>query len=245
MPVDTIFLDAGGVLVFPNWTRVAEALARHGVPAEARVLADAEPRAKREMDVPQGLAAAKTDQQRGWVYFNLVLEHAGIPRSDATSAALDDLHAYHQQFNLWEFVPAGVPSALDALRALGLRLIVVSNANGKLRELFDRVGLTSRVDLLFDSHEEGVEKPDPRLFQIALARAGARADATVHVGDLYHIDVVGARAAGLRTVLFDVADLYPDADCPRIRALGELADLLTKAGCPPRPRARKAGLHKL
>ena len=245
MPVDTIFLDAGGVLVFPNWTRVAEALARHGVPAEARVLADAEPRAKREMDVPQGLAAAKTDQQRGWVYFNLVLEHAGIPRSDATSAALDDLHAYHQQFNLWEFVPAGVPSALDALRALGLRLIVVSNANGKLRELFDRVGLTSRVDLLFDSHEEGVEKPDPRLFQIALARAGARADATVHVGDLYHIDVVGARAAGLRTVLFDVADLYPDADCPRIRALGELADLLTKAGCPPRPRARKAGFHKL
>jgi len=245
MPVDTIFLDAGGVLVFPNWTRVAEALARHGVPAEARALADAEPRAKREMDVPQGLAAAKTDQQRGWVYFNLVLEHAGIPRSDATSAALDDLHAYHQQFNLWEFVPAGVPSALDALRALGLRLVVVSNANGKLRELFDRVGLTSRVDLLFDSHEEGVEKPDPRLFQIALARAGARADATVHVGDLYHIDVVGARAAGLRTVLFDVADLYPDADCPRIRALGELADLLTKAGCPPRPRARKAGFHKL
>ncbi len=226
MPLDTVFLDAGGVLVFPNWARVADALVRRGVPADPRALASAEPHAKHEMDAPPGLAAAKTDLQRGWVYFNLVLKHAGIPRSDATKAALDDLHAYHQAFNLWEFVPADVAPALDALRARGVRLVVVSNANGKLRELFDRVGLASRVDLLFDSHEEGVEKPDPRLFRIALDRAGARAEATVHVGDLYHIDVVGARAAGLRAVLFDAAGLYPDADCPRIRALGELVHLL-------------------
>jgi len=205
---------------------VAEALARHGVRADARTLAEAEPRAKRQMDAPPGLAAAGTDQQRGWVYFNLVLELAGLPRSDRTDAALADLHAYHQQQNLWEHVPADVPAALDALRALGLRLVVVSNANGLLRTLFTRVGLAAKVDLLFDSHEEGVEKPDPRLFRIALARAGATAETTVHVGDLYHVDVAGARAAGLRAVLFDVADLYPDADCPRIRALGELADLL-------------------
>lgn len=226
MAIDTVFLDAGGVLVFPNWARVADVLARHGVAAEARALAAAEPHAKHEMDVAPGIAAAKTDQQRGWVYFNLVLRYAGLRQSDATDAALDDLHAYHQRLNLWEFVPDGVPPALDALRALGFKLVVVSNANGKLRELFDRIGLTPRVDLLFDSYEEGVEKPDPRLFQIALARAGARPGATVHVGDLYHVDVVGAQAAGLRAVLFDAAGLYPDADCPRIRALGELASLL-------------------
>ena len=226
MPVDTVFLDAGGVLVFPNWARVAAVLARHGVRADARALAEAEPHAKRAMDVPPGRAAATTDQQRGWVYFNLVLECAGLARSDRTDAALADLHAYHQQRNLWEHVPADVPPALDALRALGFRLVVVSNANGLLRALFSRVGLAAKVDLLFDSHEEGVEKPDPRLFRIALARAGAAPDTTVHVGDLYHVDVVGARAAGLHAVLFDVAGLYPDADCPRIRALGELPDLL-------------------
>jgi putative hydrolase of the HAD superfamily len=230
MAIDTVFLDAGGVLVFPNWTRVAEALARHGVEAEARALAEGEPHAKHEMDVAPGVAAARSDHQRGWVYFNLVLAHAGVQQSAATDAALRDLQAYHEHYNLWEFVPDDVPPALDALRAMGLRLVVVSNANGKLRALFDRIGLTPRVDLLFDSHEEGVEKPDPRLFQIALARAGARADHTVHIGDLYHIDVVGARAAGLRAVLLDTAGLYPNADCPRIRALGELVGLIGGEG---------------
>ena len=43
------------------------------------------------------------------------------------------------------------------------------------------------------------------------------------MGDIYQVDVVGARAAGLRAVLVDEAGLYPDADCPRVRSLAELA----------------------
>jgi putative hydrolase of the HAD superfamily len=75
---------------------------------------------------------------------------------------------------------------------------------------------------MLDSQNEGVEKPDPRLFQIGLERAGAQAATTLHVGDFYSIDVLGARAAGLQAVLVDSAGLYPDADCPRIRSLAEL-----------------------
>src|SRR5439155_25487451 len=104
-----------------------------------------------------------------------------------------------------------------------LRLVVVSNANGTLRTAFDRLGLTGLVDLVLDSHDEGIEKPDPRLFHRAIERAGARAESTVHVGDLYHVDVVGARAAGLRAVLVDAAWLYEECDCPRVRTLHELA----------------------
>jgi putative hydrolase of the HAD superfamily len=68
----------------------------------------------------------------------------------------------------------------------------------------------------------GFEKPDPRLFASALAKSGADAASTIHVGDLYEIDVVGARAAGLRGVLLDEAGLYEEADCPRVRSLLEL-----------------------
>ena len=42
MAIDTVFLDAGGVLVFPNWARVADALARHGVRTSGEALAAVE-----------------------------------------------------------------------------------------------------------------------------------------------------------------------------------------------------------
>ena len=77
--------------------------------------------------------ARVNDNTRGWLYFNLVLQHAGIALSPATEAALRELAEYHAQFNLWESVPREVPDALDRLRAAGHRLVVVSNSNGTVR----------------------------------------------------------------------------------------------------------------
>jgi putative hydrolase of the HAD superfamily len=225
VPIQTVFLDAGGVLVNPNWSRVSDALGRHGVHADAALLAAAEPRAKKRLDTGDTIKTT-TDEQRGWTYFNLVLTEAGVPLSDATAAALAELHTYHQTHNLWETVPDEVLPALAALRAKGLRLVVLSNANGTLHRAFDRLGLTSSFDVIFDSHREGVEKPDPRFFHIALQRAGADAATTMHVGDLYHVDVAGARAAGLTPALLDVGGLYPDCDCLRVRSLTELVGAL-------------------
>ena len=225
MPIETVFLDAGGVLVNPNWTRVSAALASHGVVVSAERLSAAEPHAKKRLDTGD-LIRATNDQQRGWTYFNLVLGEAGIALSDATDAGLAELHAYHQQFNLWETVSDDTKPTLAALRARGFRLAVVSNANGTLHRAFARLGLTDTVDAVFDSCDEGVEKPDPRFFQLALDRVGANAATTVHVGDLFHVDVVGARAAGIEPVLLDIANLYPDADCTRVRALSELVRTL-------------------
>ncbi len=225
-----MFLDAGGVLINPNWTRISAALAAHGVDVAASALEAAEPLAKRQLDTGERIRAT-SDAQRGWTYFNLVLEAAGQAVSDATDAALAELHDYHQEFNLWETVPDGVRPALAALRARGFRLVVLSNANGTLHRVFERLDLASAVDALFDSCNEGIEKPDPRFFQLALDRVGAHAATTVHVGDLFHVDVVGARAAGIEPVLLDVADLYRDADCRRVRSLAGLMDVLpVKAG---------------
>ena len=224
MTIDTVFLDAGGVLVHPNWHRVAEALAQHGTSVDAAALFAAEPHAKREMDLGS-LMARTTDQQRGWIYFEAVLRHAGVPVDDRARAALADVRAYHDVHNVWEHVPGDVVPTVEALRALGVRLVVVSNANGKLHTMFERVGLAGRFDVVLDSHDFGVEKPDPRLFQFALEASSAEATSTVHVGDFFHIDVVGARAAALAdAVLVDPADLYADADCPRVSALPLLVD---------------------
>lgn len=227
--IETLFLDAGGVICHPSWTRVSAALAEHDVVVSAARLAAAEPAAKKEIDEAT-VVGATTDDSRGWLYFNKVLAHAGIARTAATDAALATMRDYHRRENLWEHVPDEVPPALARLRALDLTLVVVSNANGRLRHLFDRLGLTSRFDVVLDSHEWGVEKPDPRLFHLALEQSGGRPARTVHVGDLFHIDVAGARRAGLREgILLDAADLYPEVDCRRVRSLDALADLLSEA----------------
>lgn len=226
--IETLFLDAGGVLVHPSWERVSDALRRHHVEVTPARLAAAEPHAMKALDEAT-LVGSTNDHSRGWLYFELVLKHAGVTLSEATDAALADLREYHRRENLWEHVEPDIIPALAEFRRRGLRLVVVSNANGTLRRLFARLGLAPWFDHLLDSHEWGVEKPDPKLFELALDQAGADRSRTVHVGDLYQVDVVGARRAGLHdAVLFDVADLYPDVDCPRVRRLGELTSWLDR-----------------
>jgi HAD superfamily hydrolase (TIGR01509 family) len=223
MAVDTLFLDAGGVLVHPNWERVADTLSRHGVAASADALRAAEPHVKRTIDEGTNIDRT-TDEERAWLYMDLVFERAGVPRSAATGAAVAELAAYHAEQNLWEHVPDDVAPALRQLRELVPKLVVVSNANGVLHKMFDRVGLAHYFDVICDSCVERIEKPDPRYFQLALERSGSRAESTTHVGDLYHVDVVGARRAGLGAILFDSAHLYDGADCTRVHTLAQLVD---------------------
>ena len=226
--IETVFLDAGGVLCHPSWTRVAEAMVRHGADVTAAALGAAEQKATRAIDDAHTIGTTD-DRKRGWLYFNLVLEHAGVTQTAGTDAALAELREYHRIDNLWEHVEPDVAPALAALRDRGLKLVVVSNANGRLKHLFDRVDLTKWFDHVLDSHEWGVEKPDPRLFQLALEQSRADASRTIHVGDLYHVDVVGARRAGLREgILFDLAGLYDEVDCPRVNSLTELVEWIDK-----------------
>ena len=226
--IETVFLDAGGVLCHPSWTRVADALVRHGAVVTAAKLAAAEQRATRDIDDAQTIGTTD-DRKRGWLYFNLVLQHAGVEQGAGTDAALAELREYHRQDNLWEHIEPDVAPTLAALKDRGLKLVVVSNANGRLKHLFDRVDLTKWFDHVLDSHEWGVEKPDPRLFQHALEQSRAEAATTVHVGDLYHVDVVGARNAGLREgILLDLAGLYDGVDCPRVTSLASLVEWIDK-----------------
>jgi HAD superfamily hydrolase (TIGR01509 family) len=224
-PLETLFLDAGGVLVFPNWARVSDTMRRHGIRVSAETLQQAEPAVKFAIDEAHRVAGS-TDAQRGGLYMEGVLDAAGVPRSPERQAALADLYAYHAEYNLWEHVPPDVIPALGALRARGLKLAIVSNANGVVHRSFERGGLTGYFDAICDSCVEGIEKPDPRFFDIVLARSRSRAVTTLHVGDLYHVDVVGARRAGLRAMLLDPHDLYGAYDVDRVRSLAELVTWL-------------------
>ncbi len=224
-PIQTLLLDAGGVLLFPNWDRVAETLSRHDLRVSGSALRAAEPQARFAIDEPRQVAGT-TDADRGSAYFHHVLDGAGVPRSAQRAAALADLYAYHMAYNLWEHVPDDVGPALNRLTALGLTLVIASNANGALMRVLERVGLVGYFHTICDSHVEGVEKPDPQFFRIVLARSGGLPETTLHVGDLYHVDVVGAQRAGIRAMLLDPHDLYGGYEVERVRSLGELASWL-------------------
>jgi putative hydrolase of the HAD superfamily len=221
----TVFLDAGGVMITPNFPRLADALARRGIPVPAGALEAAEPRVKQELDHAPTITATD-DTRRGYVYFDRILELNGIPPGPATAGAIEELVSFRDREGAWDVVTPGAVASLTRLRRAGLRLVVVSNSNGRVRRILRRTGIEPHVDLVLDSQEEGVEKPDPRFFEIALDRAKSDRAATIHCGDIYHIDIAGARAAGLPAVLLDAADLYGDADCPRVRSLPEFATRL-------------------
>lgn len=221
----TVFLDAGGVMITPNFPRLAEALARRGIAASIDALAAAEPRVKQELDHAPTIRATD-DTRRAYVYFDRILELNGIPASPATTDAIEELVSFRDREGAWDVITPGAVEALSRLRGAGLQIVVVSNSNGRVRRILRRTGIEPHVDLVLDSQEEGVEKPDPRIFEIALERSGANRTATIHCGDIYHIDIVGARAAGLPAVLLDSAGLYAGADCPRVQSLPEFAGCL-------------------
>ncbi|MBI3268479.1 MAG: HAD family hydrolase [Planctomycetes bacterium] len=223
MLIRALLLDAGGTIVFPNYRRIADELARDSVRVDPAALARADAAVRLEIDTPDLVSrmAHSTDEERWFRYVENLGAHCGI--ESFPMAALRRLKAYHDLHNLWEDVPSDVPGILDRL-ARRYRLGVVSNANGTVRAKLARLGLTARLELVVDSHEEGIEKPDPRLFELALSRMGIAAETTAYVGDMYHIDVVGARAAGLLPLLLDPHCLHADKPCTRVASLAEIAD---------------------
>ena len=116
------------------------------------------------------------------------------------------------------------------LSAAGLRLGVVSNSDGRVEEALAAAGIRDRFDVILDSALVGVEKPDPAIFRAALAALGVAPEEALYVGDLYDVDVVGARAAGIEGVLLVPEAAAPPAECRHVESLVDLADDLLTGG---------------
>jgi len=215
-----LLLDAGGTIVFPNFLRMSEELTRDGIHVDPEALMRAEARVRFEMDRPE-IVNASNDAQRWTSYLERLFRIVGLEK--VPMAALRRIKQHHDAYNLWDFVAEDTPQALDVLAAR-FRLGIVSNSNGTVRKLFVRLGLADRFETIVDSHEEGVEKPDPRIFRIALDRMRLATADTGYLGDIYYIDVIGARAAELTPFLLDPLGLHKDKPVMRVKSLRELAE---------------------
>lgn len=224
MSLRAVLFDLGNTLLFLDYDRMAPAVSQAiGVPLTSKTLAA---QAK-----PAALAlerADTTDRERATVYLEQLFLLAGVPDAKLPEVR-DALLRLHQERHLWSGHDSRTPEALDRLRAAGFRLGVVSNSDGRAEEALVAAGLRTCFEVVVDSQLVGFEKPDPRIFHLALKQMGVRPDEAMYVGDIYEVDVVGARRAGMSVVLVDPLSNHTGRDVTSVRSIAELADhLLTQ-----------------
>ena len=153
-------------------------------------------------------------------YEAVVLRDAGI---EPDPGLIDQLLSDMQQAPFERVLFGDVMPALDALRRRGLRMGLVSNVDKDIKPLLDMLQLSPYLDVVLTSKDIGATKPDPRIFQEAVRRAGVAAPETLYVGDQYQIDVLGARGAGLKGLLLDRYGSYGEIPAEeKITSLEEL-----------------------
>jgi len=114
--------------------------------------------------------------------------------------------AYEQ--GAYSYKPRTIPGARELVeyaKSAGLKVVVVTNtsfsAMGVLK-LLENAGLREYVDYVASSADLGVEKPNPRIFQLALRAISVEPWEAVHIGDSCSRDVLGSLLAGLKPVLY-------------------------------------------
>ena len=225
--IRAIFFDIGDTLVFdepPLIERVRMAIETVGL-------------AYRKEDMPRAFRAAED--------YAMISYLQGLPWDDPcvqeesaviilrelglANAGRDKLLALRQAFLKTEFTRRLHPEAIplvEELKGRGFNVGAISDWEETLPALLAELQLAPHLDALAISAVVGVTKPNPRLFEEALAQAEVKAEESIHIGDYYELDVAGARAAGMTPILFDGKERTPDADCLRVTSFETLRDYL-------------------
>jgi len=215
-----VLFDAAGTLielrepVGATYARVARA---HGVDLPAPRLDDAFRRAFSQappLVFPGATAAEVDDCERRW--WRAVVRSTFLA-ADSTAAFgdfdgfFDALYAEFSRSETWS-ARQGCRAMLVELGRRGLALGIVSNFDRRLHALLERLEIAPLVDAIVLPSDAGAEKPAREIFELALARLGTSAEASVFVGDSEAEDLRGARALGMRSI--DVTRLANFDDFP-------------------------------
>ena len=230
--IEVVFLDAGETILHPHPSYpelFSSTLARRGFEVSPGAVAPVLYGAVRGMDeivTELGLENPSTSARSSrtlWMHiYATCLGELGI---DDLSLA-DDLFDVFSDSSIYRLYPDVLPT-LSRLRSEGYRLGLISNFEGWLEDMLIELEVGHVFDVAVISGLEGVEKPSPRIYEIALQRASVSPSAAVHVGDSVSMDIRPAGQVGMHAVLLDRAGAHPGEDCPTISSLEELPLLLS------------------
>jgi HAD superfamily hydrolase (TIGR01662 family) len=215
--IEAILFDVGQTFLHPDFPFLKNLLAEYEVSTEFETL-------------NKGAATAREkifryrEAERWQEYFTFWMQFVGAP-SDKTPEILQRIFERHKREHLWNWLDPAAPEVFAELKKLGYRLGLISNSDGSIAGSIKKIGLTHFFDCILDSHVVGAEKPDPRIFELALQQLGLPAERCVYVGDNYDRDVIGARGVGITPILFDPFEVVEEKDVVRVKELGELVKI--------------------
>ena len=213
-----VFFDVGNTLLFPNRARILAPLPADRHPTLERWQA-LERLTKQEFDA--GMTNGKVDHGFWWSFHTHLLEEVKTMDEGVHNALVQNT----QRSANWDQILPGTREALERIRQ-DYAIAVISNSDGRIDEVLRRCGIADCFESITDSGVVGYEKPHPAIFEAALHTMKAEAAESLYVGDVYSVDYVGARHAGMQAVLLDVAGSYREREFPRVESLAELEDWL-------------------
>ena len=231
--IEIVFFDAGETIVHPHPSFAelfAETCGRDGYPVSPDDVRGVQERlAPHLLDIGEssGVENPTFSPEASFTFwthlYGRFCEELAID-DDRMPEKLYRVFSSSESYRLFDDV---VP-ALDALAAGGLRLGLISNFEGWLEKMLVELEVGDLFEVSVISGMEGVEKPDPAIYELALDRARVSPDRALHVGDAPKLDVEPATSVGMRAVLLDRSGRYPDFEGLRIKSLEELPPLAAK-----------------
>ena len=162
-------------------------------------------------------------------YSNMRLDKMGATKKEMEQLGPKIRKAFDKSYKPKDWIPPELHQLLPEFRSAGYTLAVLSNRRSPFKDEMKKLGLIDYFDAVMGAGEIGVWKPDPKTFAPLLEQFALSPEEVVYIGDNYYADIIGARNAGLKPVLYDPRSIFPDADCIRITSFLELEDVLENA----------------
>ena len=233
--IEVVFFDAGETILHPHPSfpeLFAEVCRARGLEVSSGEVGAVQTRLAphlvdlaEDSGVERGPSLSPEDSRTFWTYlYRRLLGELGLE----DQGLAEELYSTFSSTSSYRLFDDSLP-VLGELQSRGYRLGLISNFDGWLQNLLVELEVGDLFEVTVISGVEGVEKPDPAIYRLALERADVVPDQALHVGDSPSLDIEPALATGMEAVLIDRGGRYSDAPYRSISSLEPLPGIVGAA----------------
>ena len=165
------------------------------------------------------------NQHRSWLFENL---RKFLKLEDDAKTIRDNVKNNMKRINFKRVLLNNVSDILNQLSKMNFTLAILSNNDGKVDQKCKQLGIYDYFELIVDSSNVGIVKPNLKIFNYTLKELGLEASECIHIGDLYGADILAAINAGIDPIWLNKAGAtnYENIKIPQIDELSQILDML-------------------